>query len=70
MVDPLTFHRLRCGVKVWTAWLPSREECFAAGVPLGLAYRDRDDVICLGPLTWIEQGTRRYAKSRTVPVPR
>lgn len=68
--EGLTFYRLRCGPKVWSAWLPNRDDCFRAGLLLGLTYQDSQGMITLGPLVWIETGTRRYARSRTIPQPR
>jgi hypothetical protein len=65
---PLRLCRVWCGRKRWTGWLPSRLEAFRAAAELGLAYEDRHGQIGLGPLTWIEYGERRYARSKTVPI--
>ena len=67
--QPLTFYRLWCGRRRYSGWLPSRKEAFKAGVPHGVTFAD-DQGIGLGPLTWIEVGERRYARSRTDPVDR
>jgi hypothetical protein len=69
MAGPLTFYRLWCGRKRYTGWLPDRNDAFDRAVELGLAYRN-DRGGGLGPLSWIEEGTRKYAHSKTVPVKR
>lgn len=66
----LKFCRVWCGQKRWTGWLPSERAAFEAAVELGLAYQDSQGQIGLGPLTWIEYGERRYARSKTIPVAR
>ncbi len=65
---PLQFYRLWCGKKRYSGWLPDRYEVFRVALREGLAYGEDGGEIGLGPLTWIEQGERRYARSRTVPV--
>ena len=61
--------RVWCGRKCWTGWLPGRAAAFEAAIDLGLAYKHPSDgSVGLGPLTWIEYGERRYARSRTVRV--
>ena len=68
-MKPLRYYRVWCGAKCYSAWLPDRDDAYAVAEGYGLAFRD-DDVIALGPLTWIEVGERTYARSRTVPLPR
>lgn len=65
---PVTYYRLWCGRKKHSAWLTDKREVWRIAVAKGLAFADRDGNAGLGPLTWIEQGERRYARSRTVPV--
>jgi hypothetical protein len=67
--EPLTFYRLRCGRNVWSPWLPCRTDAMQAGVSPGVTFEDRRG-LWLGPLAWIEQGQRRYNRSRTVPCGR
>lgn len=65
----LTFYRLWCGKKRYTHWLADRQLVWQAAIDHGLAFKSKG-LVHLGPLTWIEKGTRRYARSRTVPCPR
>jgi|GEM_PF-1260128 len=66
---PLTFYRLWCGRKRYSGWLPSLKQTVALAYRLGLAYRNLngDGGGSLGPLSWIEVGTRKYARSRIIP---
>ena len=68
--DPIKVYRLRCGLKKHSAWLSSRQEVMAIALEKGLAYESIDGgPPGLGPLTWIEEGTRRYPRSRTIAKP-
>ena len=59
-------YRLWCGKKRYGPWREDLGELLRLAIRLGLAYPGKDDTCNLGPLTWIETGERRYAKSRTV----
>lgn len=67
--SPLTVYRVWCGRKRYSGWLANKNDAFRLAVSYGLAYEDLDGKggVGLGPLTWIETGTRRYARSRTIP---
>jgi len=67
--EPLTFFRPVCGLKRYGPWSSNSLDAFKVAERHGLAYSDGRQ-ICLGPLTWIEKGQRRYARSRTVPIGR
>lgn len=67
---PLKFYRLWCGRKRYSGWKPSRREAFIAGIPHGVTYQHADGSIGLGPLTWIETGERKYARSATISLGR
>lgn len=67
--EPLIFYRPVCGRKRYGPWRRTSLEAFKVAAHHGLAYSDGRQ-ICLGPLTWIEKGQRRYARSRTIPVGR
>lgn len=69
--QPLTFYRLWCGRKRYSPWLPSRRAAFQAGIRHGVTFEDKlQGGLFAGPLTWIEVGQRRYAKSKTVSLGR
>jgi len=67
--SPRSYYRLWCGKKCYSAWLLDRDDIFERAAELGLGFRN-GNVVSLGPLTWIEQGERKYARSRTIPLPR
>lgn len=66
---PITVYRLWCGRKRYTGWIGDRAEIFRIALRHGLAYGDEHQT-GLGPLTWIEIGERKYARSRTIPITR
>lgn len=69
--EPLRFYRLRCGRKRYGAWQPDRLDAFRAGLRDRVTFADPQlGTLHLGPLSWIEIGERRYARSRTIVVGR
>jgi hypothetical protein len=66
----LHYYRLWCGRKRYTPWLADEKQVWRIAVREGLAFEDREGNASLGPLTWIEVGERKYARSRTVTTAR
>ncbi|MCP5380687.1 MAG: hypothetical protein AB7G24_00255 [Novosphingobium sp.] len=66
----MKFYRLWCGQKRYSNWLESEDAIWRLALRHGLAYGESDKGAGLGPLTWIEIGERKYARSKTVPVGR
>ena len=64
------FFRLWCGKKRYTPWLPDEDAVWRSAIRHGLAFEDDDGEAGLGPLTWIEVGQRKYARSKTVTIGR
>lgn len=65
MSQPKTYYRLWCGRKRYSHWLPDMRGIVGLAVRHGLAFENADTVN-LGPLTWVERGTRARSKARTV----
>jgi hypothetical protein len=64
---PLKFYRLWCGQKCHSTWQSDLSAIWKMAYRKGLAYRNLngDGGGSLGPLTWIELGTRRYPRAKT-----
>lgn len=67
---PITVYRVRCGTRIYGGWKASRKDAFLHAWRHGLAYGEPEGPIGLGPLTWIEIGQRKYARSKTVSLDR
>ncbi len=66
---PLMFYRLWCGRRCWSGWKPTQVEAMIAGIAPGVTFQT-GNTVHMGPLAWIEVGTRRYPKSKTVSLGR
>lgn len=66
----MILYRLWCGKKCYSHWLPTEAAALRLAIRHGLAFEGANDSCHLGPLTWIEVGERRYARSRTVSLGR
>lgn len=67
--EPLTLYRLWCGQKRYSHWIADIKEIWRVAIAKELAYVDeRGEWAGLGPLTWIEKGERKYARSATVSL--
>lgn len=65
---PIQVYRLWCGRKRYTGWLFDLADIWEIALDRGLAYGERGSA-GLGPLTWIEYGTREHRRSRTIVEP-
>lgn len=65
---PVKVYRLWCGSRCHSEWLDSPEAVWELAFEKGLAFRNLngDGGGGLGPLTWIERGTRASPRSRVV----
>ena len=66
---PIVVYRLWCGRKRYTGWKADLGEIWEIAIEKGLAYAGLNGGRAgLGPLTWIEHGQRKYARSKTVSL--
>lgn len=68
--EPLTFYRLWCGRKRYSAWTSDKQQLWRQALRLGLAYGHKEGPAGLGPLTWFEVGERDRPRSRTRTISR